>query len=107
MPDALGLLIVSLAAWRLAALLVNEDGPFFIARRIREAAGIQHDGNGDPYGIPETTIGGILGCTWCASFYTGVLMLALWSVVPLLVVAFAVNAVAVVIEVTVGRLKHG
>lgn len=55
-------LIVALATWRAAHLLVKEDAPFRLMARLRE----------------RTTLGGLLTCVKCASVWMAALMLALW-----------------------------
>ena len=55
-------LILALATWRTAHLLVKEDAPFRLMVRIRA----------------RTTLGGLLTCVKCASVWMAALMLALW-----------------------------
>ena len=52
--NALDLLIVSLAAWRLAYLIVREDAPFRVMARLRA----------------RTTLGGLLTCIYCCSIWS-------------------------------------
>ena len=61
--SALDLLIVTLACWRMAHLLVRESGPFAVMERLRRL----------------TTLGGMLNCIACASVWTGLLAWALWT----------------------------
>ncbi len=107
-PNALDFLIMALASWRAAVFLVREDGPFFVARWLRERAGIQHDSeSGAPVVVPENVLALALACVWCTSFWTSIIMLALWfSVwgVPV-VLLMAVAGAAVVVEAIVGRLN--
>lgn len=105
MPDALGLAVLALAAWRLAHILVAEDGPWLWARRIREYAGVVHDDEGEVAAVPETMPGAVFGCVFCMSVWTAALMLAVWPWAPWAVWPWAVSALAIVIEVTVGRLR--
>lgn len=69
----LDLLVLILAAWRTAHLLVSEDAPFRLMARVRA----------------RTTLGGLLTCIKCASVWTAALMLVLWftPLVPLVWVA--------------------
>lgn len=46
-------LLIALAGYRLAHLLVYEDAPFALAKRLRA----------------RTTLGGLLSCVWCAGFW--------------------------------------
>lgn len=60
--SALDLLILALACWRLAYMLVREDGPAHIFARLRA----------------RTTFGGLLECVFCTSIWTAVLVFAVW-----------------------------
>ncbi len=109
-PNGWDFVLLALAAWRLAYFLVNEEGPRGLARRIRERVGIEHDPDTrKPFSYPDTTLAQILGCVWCASFWTAAIMLGLWLSGPgvVAVLVFGVAGAAVVIEVTVGRLQDG
>jgi hypothetical protein len=77
-------LIYSLATWRVASLLVQEDGPFRIFRRLRELTGIQHDDDlgGDIYLVPDTFLAGILSCVWCCSIWAAIVWTLLWFLIP-------------------------
>lgn len=74
---ALEYLILAVAAWRLAHLLVHEDAPFRLMARLRE----------------RTTFGGVLTCVNCACMWTAALMLALWYTpslrLPVVIVAIS------------------
>ena len=50
-------LLACLFCWRLAYLVTKEDAPFALMRRIRE----------------RTTLGGLLTCIKCATFWTAAL----------------------------------
>lgn len=65
----LELLLIALAGWRLAALLVLDDGPFGLSRRVRSA--VWRDGH------PILFLGELLQCMACATFWTA---LACWGV---------------------------
>lgn len=56
------LVALTLATWRLASLLVAEDGPFHVLLKLRE----------------RTTVGGLLDCIWCVSVWIAPLALAVW-----------------------------
>jgi hypothetical protein len=82
------LLIIVLAAFRLAWFITRESGPYDIAANLRKA----------------TTLGGLLDCWKCASFWTAALMLFLWylpapagDVTRAVVLVFAVSGGAIVI----------
>lgn len=99
-------IIFGLATWRIASLVVNEEGPFGIFMDIRELAGIKHDADNIPYMIPDGFLPQLLGCVWCASVWIGILftVISLWQYGYLLALPFALSAVAVLMErVTQGR----
>lgn len=58
------LLIIVLAAFRLAWFITRESGPYNIAANLRKL----------------TTLGGLLDCWKCASFWTAALVLMLWFI---------------------------
>jgi len=72
---ALTLVLTALASWRMASLLVNEDGPGAVFARLRRWAGISYvvrqDGNGQPAAM-RVAKGGLaegLTCIWCVSVW--------------------------------------
>lgn len=58
----LSTLVMAVATWRLAYMLVYEDGPFRAFDRLRE----------------KTDLGGLLSCVKCSSIWTAALILVLW-----------------------------
>lgn len=83
-------LIFSLATWRISSLLVREDGPFFVFRKLREITGIEHDDEGDIFMIPETFFAGLLSCVWCCSVWVALGWWLFWLVSPDLAAVCAV-----------------
>lgn len=87
MHMALLTLIGSVATWRIAHTLINENGPFSIFRRVREALGVVYDLDG--YVVAwkyEITV-----CIWCLSMWVGFVvafllmlnsMLFMWFFMP-------------------------
>jgi hypothetical protein len=73
------LIILALATWRLTSLLVNEDGPFKMFYRLREWAGVIHNGNGDVIGCENSLFAGLLSCFWCTSVWIAIILSALFS----------------------------
>jgi hypothetical protein len=88
--------LVGLGGWRLASLLVHEEGPFAVFARARNAV---LPGPGEEYGF----VAKVLDCIWCASIYTTSVLAALWFVHPAFVVVPAAWAVAIAIEGIVRR----
>lgn len=62
---ALRAIIVGLASWRLASLLVDEEGPWHVFARLRRAVGIP----AGPGMLPDTLLAGILACVWCCTVW--------------------------------------
>ncbi len=84
-------LIVGLASWRIANMLVDEDGPFDIFERLRQAAGLRP---GEVNGfLPE-----LLSCIWCTSVWTTVLVFLLWVIEPVGVMILAAMAIPPIVH---------
>lgn len=66
------LLEAGLATWRLARMLVQEDGPLDVFTRLRLRSGIEYDANGRPYIWPTWNP---LHCVYCTSIYTAAFIL--------------------------------
>ena len=104
--------LIGLAAWRIAAMLSYERGPFDVFLRFREALGIKHDDAGEPketrkaLGIqhgeptewPSNVVTEALSCVWCLGVYAAAAMYGLWQVEPVLVMVVAAASVVVVVE---------
>lgn len=71
--------LVGLASWRTAVMLVQEQGPWHVFRWIREMVGIIHDEDGEPAGIPDALLAGIFGCVWCASAWIAVALVPAYN----------------------------
>jgi hypothetical protein len=93
--NALTFLLTVLAAWRVASLLVNEDGPGAICARLRLRAGISYVVRQNGAGQPEAMrvahgwLAEGLTCVWCVSVWTA----ALFVLLALIPYANAVSAV--------------
>lgn len=78
-------LIVGLAAWRLAHMLAEEDGPAMMFRRLRLLAGVPDRGE-----VPSGFLPTVFSCVYCMSFYTTAAAFAAYELIdPLAVVPFA------------------
>lgn len=87
-------LVIGLAAWRLSALLVYEDGPFRIFERFRTLIGIDPNGGVISSGfLPQ-----LFTCIYCTSVWVAVLMWLLWLVAWWIPGVLAAAAVALVTE---------
>ena len=86
--------IYCLATWRISNILVKENSPFDIARKIQELLG-KYEEKGKPSGHDENgletfyertpltlrnTLAGIWGCIWCMSVWVSLLIVVLVAV---------------------------
>jgi hypothetical protein len=62
----LSFIIDALATWRLSSLLVNENGPWYLFRRLREYVGFKYYPDGDVLVRPDNHV---LSCVWCCSIW--------------------------------------
>lgn len=70
-------------------------------------AGIQHDGQGIPYAIPDGFFAELLSCVWCSSIWVAFGMTIFWLLSPewslKFATIFALSAGAIVISVLVRK----
>lgn len=90
--------LIGLAAWRVAALVSYERGPWDVFKHFREALGVQHDEKGEPIAWPDSVLAKGIICPWCLGPYAAAGFWALWeyaSEAAVIVVAAAAVVVAV------------
>ena len=97
---------LSLAAWRLASLIANEDGPWMIFQRLRKRA----EGWCNRYRFcRELGLYDLVSCEWCNSIWIGVglTILYLWIGNTIFYVALplALSTVAIIIKYLVQLLQ--
>jgi len=98
MPD---LLILGLAAWRIAYALVEEPGPWQLLARLRARFGVEHDEFGY---VDSAPIGSVFACVGCMSIWVaGALWFLPWGVSMI----FATAAVAKLVMEGRDRLGLG
>ncbi|MFT3894736.1 MAG: DUF1360 domain-containing protein [Anaerolineales bacterium] len=97
---------LSLAAWRLASLVANEDGPWQIFKRFRQGAEVwckKYKFCSD-LGLYE-----LLACEWCNSIWIGIglTLLYIWigNTIFYLALPFALSTVAIIIKYLVQLLQ--
>jgi hypothetical protein len=85
-------LIDGLAVWRISSLLVNEIGPWYVFRRLRELLGFVYYDDGDVLRRPDNHV---LSCVWCTSLWVAMLVFLLpkW-----LRRALSLSALAIIVE---------
>ena len=102
-PSMIEFVIMGLATWRLAFLLVYEGGPFGIVRRMRQWLGIDHDPERQPLPYVGGGFGGLFSCIWCMSFWQAIMVLTVWVYAPYVVVGLALWGGASLIDWWLGR----
>jgi len=99
-------LILSLAAWRLASLVANEDGPWMVFKRLRQRAELlcKRYRFCSELGLYE-----LFSCEWCNSIWIGVglTLLYLWMGHTIFYIALplALSTVAIIIKYVVELLQ--
>ena len=97
---------LSLAAWRLASLVANEDGPWMIFKRIRQRAEqwCRKYRFCSEFGLYE-----LFSCEWCNSVWigAGLTLLYLWIGEAILYISIplALSTVAIIIKYIVQLLQ--
>lgn len=93
------LLVDSLAAWRLALMLVNEAGPLHIFRQLRRETGAETiNAHGNVECRHDDPIVGVFCCLWCMSVWTAAMVRWLRTGKLQVVETLAVSAGAIVID---------
>ena len=98
----------ALAAWRLAHMLVNEDGPWAVFARLRYRAGLRsvavrgEDGRVRVSRVATNPLAEGLSCVWCVSVWTAALLYGVgreaWSVGRMIRRVLAVSAGAIIMH---------
>ena len=97
---------LSLAAWRLASLVANEDGPWMVFKRLRQTA----EAWCKRYRFcSELGLYELVSCEWCNSIWigAGLTLLYLWigEAILYLAVPLALSTVAIIIKYVVQLLQ--
>ncbi len=102
MDNFLEVILFGLATWRISSLIVHEDGPWSVFRKLRERAGIVHDEGGEILVVPEKFLAGVLSCVWCSSIWVAAGLMLAWLLLPMFIGLFAAvmvfSAVAILME---------
>ena len=97
---------LSLAAWRLASLVANEDGPWYIFKRLRQRA---EDWCKTYKFCRELGLYELFACEWCNSIWIGVILtlLYLWIGETILYIALplALSTVVIILKYVVEFLQ--
>jgi hypothetical protein len=97
---------LSLAAWRLASLVANEDGPWYVFKRLRQRA---EDWCNKYKFCRELGLYELFACEWCNSVWIGTILtlLYLWLGETILYIALplALSTVVIIIKYIVEFLQ--
>ncbi len=91
-------LLIGLAAWRVAALLSYEKGPFDVFLKLRNVLGFTHGDDGSVTAWPDRFLPNLFSCVWCLGGYSAVAMWGMWQIVPEVVVIFAAWSIIIAVE---------
>lgn len=122
-PTTMEFVVLALAAWRVAHLLVAEDGPWAAFSRLRWAVGLRvvvsqgNDGRPQASKVALNGIAGAFDCTWCMSVWTAIGIVGVWCAVRgagpvvrgawcVVVLMLAVSAGAILVQEAVERLRR-
>ena len=66
--NALHLIILALATWRLSSFLTAEEGPYNILSKLRAKVGVRYSGE---IVVAHGELAKLFSCTWCLSVWIG------------------------------------
>lgn len=89
----LEVVVASLATWRLASLVLFENGPFQMFDRLRRAVGVYNEG--EVTGLAE-----LFSCIWCLSVWAGIAItfIVVLPGFPWIVLPFALSSAAIIFD---------
>lgn len=87
-------LLIGLAGWRLASLLVNEQGPFFIFTKLRDFV----QGGLGPIPKWRIYLMPLFDCIWCMSVWTTLGAYLLWQIEPVSVMIVAAMSITLIMD---------
>jgi len=108
----LDFVILGLASWRLAYMLVNEDGPGAVFSRLRYRLGVRsvvtrgNDGQPEATKVATNAVAELWTCVWCMSFWAALLLALPLTPVYWLRLVLAASGLAVVAHEGVERLRR-
>lgn len=111
-PSVLDLLLSALAGWRLANMLVNENGPWGVFSRLRYRLGLRPITAKNPEGkvvtqrVALNTWAELFSCVWCMSVWTAAVVSIPWWPVEIVRFLLAASGAAVLVHETVWRLRR-
>lgn len=108
MLTLIDILILAFATWRLADILIVEDGPWDIVLKFRNAIAMNYNSEVDAYKYKDSMFGKLFACIRCMSVWVGAFWMLMWLFLPttiLYVMAFpfAFSGAAILIDRLVYR----
>ncbi len=105
--DLPSLFFLGLASWRLAAFLIDDDGPFHLMSKFRQLIGIEETDFG--LNVPDWFPLNLYGCVSCMSLWTAILLWGVGYFQPMIVQILGIWGFASFIAWIVSYLKrqHG
>lgn len=99
--NAIDLIVLSLAVWRLSSLFAAEEGPWEIFEKIRQFSGVKYK-EVPPYEMYGTNVvsRGLI-CVWCNSIWIGLLATILYAISTdtiYLFIPFSLSGVAILLD---------
>lgn len=91
----LDVLIIGLASWRVASLLVNEEGPGLVFMRLRTMVGVVEGPGEQSSGFLPL----LFSCIWCMSVWTTLLAAGIWYIEPVAVMVIAAMTIALLPDI--------
>lgn len=94
--DALSLLVLALAVYRLSRMVAWEDGPGHVFTRLRTAATTDYDQEGRPANFA----GALLACPMCLSVWfglAGAILYWVWPAATIALLPLALSGAATII----------
>lgn len=101
--------ITALAAWRLAFMLAEEDGPLAVFARLRYAIGlrqavVRRDGAPEVAMTAQSPLAELFACVWCMSIWTAALLA--WRPLRSLRSILAISGGAIIIQEAIQWLVY-
>ncbi len=91
-------IIIGLAAWRVAALLSYEKGPLDVFLKLRIMLGFTHGSNAIPSVWPDRFLPNLVSCVWCLSVWMAAAMWGMWQLSEPFVIIVAASSILLSVE---------
>ncbi len=102
--DITNVFLLAMASWRLAAFLIDDDGPFHLMSKFRQLTGIEETDFG--LNVPDWFPLNLFACVSCMAFWTAILMWGVWYFQPVIVQLLGIWGAASFIAWIIDFLKR-